>query len=105
MYIQVDLGARTLRLFGSKNHDGRVVVMTETVHALLSACVASKSEDNFIFTWPDNRPVKDFRSPWAEATEPAKLLDAKAKMIENQLGHGSAIVPVEVGHDVSRTVN
>jgi hypothetical protein len=49
--------------------------------------------------------VKDSRSPWAEATEAAKLLDAKAKMIENQLGHGSAIVIAEVGYDVSRTVN
>ena len=68
---QVDVTARTIRLFDSKNRAGRMVVMTDIVHALLSACVAGKNEDDFVFTWPDGRPVKDFRVTWAKATEAA----------------------------------
>ena len=157
---QVDLAARTIRLFDSKNHCGRVVVMTENVYALLSVCVAGKGEDDFVFTWPDDRPVKDFRATWTKVTEAAgcpvlllhdlrrtgvrnlrrlgvaesvamrisghktaavfrryditdevdlaeaaKLLDAKARMAENQFGHGLAIVEAAHGQDVSKPVS
>jgi integrase len=157
---QVDLAARTIRLFDSKNHCGRVVVMMENVYALLSACVARKGEDDFVFTWPDGRPVKDFRATWTKVTkaagcpglllhdlrrtgvrnlrrlgvaesvamrisghktaavfrryditdeadlaEAAKLLDAKARMAENQFGHSLAIVEAVHGQDVTKPVN
>jgi integrase len=157
---QVDLSARTIHLFDSKNHCGRVVVMTENVYALLSACVAGKDEDGFVFTWPDGRPVKDFRGTWEKVTDAAgcsglllhdlrrtacrnarrigvsesaamlmsghktasvfkryditdetdladaaKLLDAKARMAENQFGHSLAIVKAVHGQNVSKPVN
>lgn len=70
---QIDLQARTIRLDPgtTKNRDGREVTMTGPVHALLSKCVANKAPEDAIFTWPDGRPVKDFRGVWAKATKAA----------------------------------
>ena len=157
---QVDLMARTIRLYDSKNHCGRVVVMTENVHSLLSACVAGKGEDEFVFTWSDGRPMKDFWRTWEKVTEAtgcpdlllhdlrrtrvrnirrlgvaksvamkvsghktssvfrryditdeanlvdvANRLDAKAKTMDNRVGHSLAIVPEEFGQLVSETAN
>ena len=70
---QIDLEARTIRLDPgtTKNRDGREVTMTGPVHDLLSECVAGKTPGSAVFTWPDGRPVKDFRSYWAKVTEAA----------------------------------
>ncbi|MDR3736184.1 MAG: tyrosine-type recombinase/integrase [Acidobacteriaceae bacterium] len=70
---QIDLEARTIRLDPgtTKNRDGREVTMTGPVHALLSECVTGKPPEDAVFTWPDGRPVKDFRGAWANATKAA----------------------------------
>lgn len=72
---QIDLKARTIRLDPgtTKNRDGREVTMTASVHALLSQCVAGKTPEDAVFTWPDRRPVKDFRGVWAKATKAASV--------------------------------
>ena len=41
----------------------------------------------------------------ADLAEAAKLLDAKARMVENQFGHSLAIVEAVHGQDVSTPVN
>lgn len=68
---QIDLPNRTIRLYDSKNGEGRLVAMTNKVYELLSACVEGKAEDDFVFTRPNGKPVKDFRKRWASVCERA----------------------------------
>ena len=66
---QVDLLANVIRLEPgtTKNRDGREVSMTQTINALLSECVSGKQPDDYVFTWPNGNPVKDFRETWRNA--------------------------------------
>ncbi len=63
---QIDLLAGTIRLEvnSTKNKAGRTVKMTQEVFALLSACVAGKQNDDFVFTRANGAPVKNFRKRW-----------------------------------------
>jgi integrase len=66
---QVDLVQKVIRLEPgtTKNSDGREVFMTDTVRALLSACVQGKAPDAQVFTRPNGSPVRDFRVTWERA--------------------------------------
>ncbi len=66
---QVDILARTIRLEPgtTKNREGREVIMTDTVHKLLSQCIYAKAADDFVFTRSDGKPVLDFRGTWWKA--------------------------------------
>jgi integrase len=66
---QVDLLAKVIRLDPgtTKNRDGREVSMTQNVYALLSECVSEKQSDDYVFTWPNGKPVRDFRDTWRKA--------------------------------------
>lgn len=63
---QVDLAQRVIRLEPgtTKNADGREVFMTDTVHALLTACTAGKQADDAVFTRTNGKPVRSFRGTW-----------------------------------------
>jgi len=63
---QINLVRRSIRLEPgtTKNDDGREVMMTSTVFALLSACVTGKKPDDFVFTRPNGKPVRSFRDTW-----------------------------------------
>jgi hypothetical protein len=66
---QIDLLARTIRLDAdnSKNEEARLVIMTNLVFALLSACVNGKRGEDFVLTRNDGKPIKDFRVTWHRA--------------------------------------
>jgi integrase len=66
---QIDLTQKVIRLEPgtTKNNDGREVFMTDTVRALLSACVQGKAPDAAVFTRADGSPVRDFRVTWERA--------------------------------------
>jgi integrase len=66
---QVDLVQKVIRLEPgtTKNNDGREVFMTDSVRALLSACVQGKASDAQIFTRPNGSPVRSFRVTWERA--------------------------------------
>jgi integrase len=66
---QVDLAARTIRLDAgeTKNGEGRLAIMTDSVFTLLSACVRSKPGEDYVFTRPNGKPVRDFRVTWRKA--------------------------------------
>lgn len=70
---QVDLLNRSIRLNAgeTKSGDDRIVKMTQDVFLLLQACLAGKSEDDFVFTRTDGRPVLDFRERWDKLTAAA----------------------------------
>jgi integrase len=63
---QVDFGANVIRLdVGStKNDEGREVTMTASVRALLQESARGKDPDDFLFTRPDGKPVREFRKAW-----------------------------------------
>lgn len=66
---QLDVAQRVIRLEPgtTKNRDGREVLMTDSVHKLLSALVHGKSTDDFVFTRANGKPVRDFRDMWQNA--------------------------------------
>jgi integrase len=51
----------------TKNRDGRQVLMTDSVHKLLSALVHGKSADDYVFTRANGKAVRDFRAMWQNA--------------------------------------
>ena len=66
---QVNLLNRTIRLEPgtTKNGEGREVSMTKAVYGLLAGCIISKDADEYVFTRPDGKRVKDFREQWRNA--------------------------------------
>jgi len=79
---QVDLEERTISLLPgeTKNDDARTVQMTQTVHELLTASIAGRSPDQFVFVRrrsnrraAKDEPVKDFRKAWEKATVAAHV--------------------------------
>jgi integrase len=70
---QVDLLARTLRLEPgtTKNKEGREVTMTQTVFALVSACVSQKKPEDFVFTRSEGANVRTFLKTWTDACKAA----------------------------------
>ncbi len=72
---QVDLAQRTIRLEPgtTKNSDGREVVLTDAVLALLTICVQDKEPSDYVFTRPNGTPVRDFRTTWENACVRAEV--------------------------------
>jgi integrase len=63
-----------LRLFDSKNSDGRLAFVTKRLKQLLQQCCAGKGPDDFILT-REGQPIVDFRRAWHEACQEAKVDD------------------------------
>jgi len=63
---QVDFGAKVIRLeVGStKNDEGREVTIPQSIQSLLLECACDKKPEDFLFTRPDGKPVKEFRKSW-----------------------------------------
>ncbi|HTQ59971.1 MAG TPA: site-specific integrase [Candidatus Solibacter sp.] len=70
---QVDLQTKTISLLPgeTKNGQGRTIVMTSDVLALISECIKGKQAADFVFTWQDGRRVRDFRVTWKQVCEKA----------------------------------
>jgi integrase len=70
---QVDLDNWVIRLHPgtTKNKDGREVKMTEAIHQQLQLSVHGKESDDYVFTRPNGRRVRDFRKLWKSACETA----------------------------------
>jgi integrase len=67
---QLDFPAKTIRLYDTKNASGRVVVMTQKVEELLTACCEGKGPDDFVFT-RDGKPIVEYRKAWERARDAA----------------------------------
>lgn len=70
---QVDLAERMVELNPgeTKNEQGRVVQMTERVHALLLKLVRGKGPEQLVFTRANGEPAGSFRRAWARACRAA----------------------------------
>lgn len=66
---QLDVAQRVIRLEPgtTKNRDSREVLMTDSVHKLLSALIHGKSADDYVFTRANGNRVRDFRGTWQNA--------------------------------------
>lgn len=109
---QVDLASRTIELnaLTTKNKQGRKVVMTEEVRALMEKQVAGKDQLLFVFTWGNGRPVKDFRVAWDKLTEAAQLPglllhDFRRSAVRNMVRRGiSETVAMKISGHMTREV-
>jgi integrase len=72
-----DFAHRTITIEDSKNGDERIVVMTQKIFELVKACCIGKSGDEYIFTRPDGKPVRDFRDSWRNACVAAGVPNLK----------------------------
>ena len=66
---QLDVAQRVTRLEPgtTKNRDGREVLMTDSVHKLLSALAHRKSAGDYVFTRANGNPMRDFHLTWKNA--------------------------------------
>lgn len=66
-----------LRLFAgaTKNGKARSVKLPDDVRAALELCAKGKQPDDYLFTWPSGRRIKDFRGAWDKATATAGVPD------------------------------
>jgi integrase len=62
-----------LRLFAgaTKNGKARSVKLPDDVRAALELCAKGKQPDDYLFTWPSGRRIKDFRGAWNKAVQAA----------------------------------
>jgi integrase len=102
---QVDLTSRTIRLEPgtTKNDEGRTVVMTGLVYALLQQCVLGKQPDDFVFTRDRGKPVRDFRGAWDKVCKQAKVPgllfhDLRRTAVRNMVRRG---IPERVAMTIS----
>jgi integrase len=91
---QVNVKDRTIQLLPgtTKNDKGRTVRMTEDVYQRLSPCVKDKKPDDWLFTWENGGPVRDFRVAWTKMCQAAKinilLHDFRRSAIRNMIRAG-----------------
>ena len=74
--------------------------MTDSVHILLSGCV---EPDDFVFTWQDRRPLRDFRGTCAKfatrlAFRPLLFHDLRRSAVRNMVRRG---VPQKTARTIS----
>lgn len=78
------------------------MVMTEDVHEAVTPCIKDKSANDALFTWPDGRPVKDFRGSWKALTTAAKVKvnihDFRRSAVRNMMDAG-------INRDVAKKIS
>ena len=102
---QVDANANVIRLEPgtTKNKKGLEVTMPRRVRELLLQCIQGKKPDDYLFTRPSGKRVKDFRGSWERACNEAGLPglrfhDLRRTAARNmRRGHVSEKVAMEVG--------
>jgi len=102
---QVNVTGGTIRLYPgeTKNDEGRIVIMTDTVRRLLEPCVAGKSPSDYVFTRANGKRVRDFRGAWKKVCEQAgvpELLfhDLRRTAVRNMVRSG---IPERVAMQIS----
>jgi hypothetical protein len=55
----------------TKNGKARSVKLPADVVAVLAASAKGKAADDYLFTWPDGKRIKDFRGAWPNTMKAA----------------------------------
>ena len=89
----IDFARGVFTLRDSKNGEQRIVPMTPEVRALLASTCLNKQADDYVFTWPDGKQVRDFRDTWRQVTEAAgvpwlKVRDLRRTGVRNMVRRG-----------------
>jgi integrase len=89
----VDFTRGLFTLPDTKNGEPRTVPMMANVRSLIAAQCEGKSPDDYVFTWPDGNPVRDFRELWAKVTKAAgveglKVHDLRRTGVRNLIRAG-----------------
>jgi integrase len=102
---QVNIANGTIRLYSgeTKNDEGRVVVMTDTVRRLLEPCITGKKAGDHVFARANGKPVRDFRSTWKNVCEQAGVPgllfhDLRRTAVRNMVRSG---IPERVAMQIS----
>jgi integrase len=102
---QVDLAEGTIELNPgeTKNDQGRLVVMTTRIRALLTECITGKERPDLVFTRVDGKPAGNFRRAWARACSDAGVPgllfhDLRRTAVRNMRRHG---IPEKVAMRIS----
>jgi integrase len=108
----VDLLNRSLSLEPgtTKNDEGRIVKLTSETFELVKQCMFSKTSADFLFTWKDGEPVRDFRSSWSKLTKAANLPgllfhDLRRSAVRNMVRRGvPEVVAMRISGHKTRSV-
>jgi integrase len=109
-YIDLLNGLMTLDPGTTKNNDGRIVKLTSETWELVKQCVLSKTPDQFLFTWKNGLPIKDFRVTWTNLTEKAKLPgllfhDLRRSAVRNMVRRGvPEVVAMRISGHKTRSI-
>lgn len=108
---QVDLLSHTISLgaANTKNGHARVVVMTSDVEKLLTFCVHGKRPDQYVFTWANGDPVRDFRAAWGQLCKSTGVSilfhDLRRSAVRNMVRRGvSEAVAMRISGHRTRSV-
>jgi integrase len=71
LVLQVAGGWISLWAGTTKNARARKVPMPQNVREAVEACCAGKQPDAHVFTWPNGKPILDFRASWEKACKEA----------------------------------
>jgi integrase len=71
LVLQVAGGWIVLFAGATKNSRPRKVVMPQDVREVVEACCVGKEPDAQVFTWPNGKPILDFRAAWSKACKAA----------------------------------
>jgi integrase len=66
-HVNLLKGILSLDVGTTKNNEGRTVVLTDTLHMLLSECICGKQPDDYVLTRQNHEPVRDFCKAWHRA--------------------------------------
>lgn len=108
--LQVAGGWISLYKGTTKNSRARKVYMPSDVRAAVEACCAGKEADDYVFTWPSGKPIRDFRVSWANACKTAGVAgrifhDLRRSATRNIMRAGvSATVAMKITGHLTRAV-
>jgi integrase len=75
LVMQVAGGWISLFAGTTKNAKARKVAMPPDVRAAVETCCKMKAPDEYVFTWPSGKPIRDFRTAWSNACKAAGVPD------------------------------
>jgi integrase len=87
----------------TKNSKARKVAMPDEVCDAVEACCAGKDPEDHVFTWPNGKPILDFRGAWDRACKEAGVVgltfhDLRRSATRNIMRKG---VPATVGMKIT----
>jgi integrase len=110
LVLQVAGGWIVLFAGATKNSRARKVPMPSEVREVVEACCTGKQPEAHVFTWPNGKPILDFRASWAKACKAAgvpglRFHDLRRSATRNIIRKGvAATVAMRITGHLTRAV-